>query len=140
MALKVGLVGLGGIGRAHADSYEKDPLGTLAAVCDVNRERADSFSERYKVRAYYSVKDMLAHEDLDIVDITTSGYEQGSWHYEPTGETCALREASLKRHRRMPRDGPVCRKPKGKPRLQSEPLLHPGGGTSQAVHGRRQDR
>ena len=89
MALKVGLVGLGGIGRAHADSYEKDPLGTLAAVCDVNRERADSFSERYKVRAYYSVKDMLAHEDLDIVDITTSGYEQGSWHYEPTMEALA---------------------------------------------------
>ena len=78
MALKVGLVGCGGIGKAHADSYEKDPLGTLVAVCDVNRERADSFAERYKVRAYYTVQEMLKHEDLDIVDVTTSGYEQGS--------------------------------------------------------------
>ncbi len=89
MALRVGLVGLGGIGKAHAESYEKDELGTLAAVCDVNRERADSFAERFNVRAYYSMKDMLAHEDMDIVDVTTSGYEQGSWHYEPTMEALA---------------------------------------------------
>ena len=89
MALKVGLVGCGGIGKAHADSYEKDPLGTLVAVCDVNRERADSFAERYKVRAYYTVQEMLKHEDLDIVDVTTSGYEQGSWHYEPSMEALA---------------------------------------------------
>jgi len=89
MALKVGLVGCGGIGKAHADSYEKDPLGTLVAVCDVNRERADQFAERYKVRAYYTVQEMLNHEDLDIVDVTTSGYEQGSWHYEPSMEAMA---------------------------------------------------
>ena len=29
---------------------------------------------------------MLANEDLDIVDVTTGGYENGSWHFEPTME------------------------------------------------------
>jgi len=29
---------------------------------------------------------MLANEELDFVDVTTSGYENGSWHFEPTME------------------------------------------------------
>jgi predicted dehydrogenase len=29
---------------------------------------------------------MLADEELDIVDVTTGGYENGSWHFEPTVE------------------------------------------------------
>jgi len=86
MALKVGLVGLGGIGKAHANAYVKDDLAQLVAVCDVIKEKADALAEEHGVKAYYSVKDMLANEDLDVVDITTSGYEQGSWHFEPSME------------------------------------------------------
>ena len=89
MALKVGLVGMGGIGDAHAESYKNDALGDLVAVCDVVAERADAAAAKYGVRAYYSLKDMLAHEELDVVDVTTSGYENGSWHFEPTMEALA---------------------------------------------------
>jgi len=32
---------------------------------------------------------MLKNEDLDIVDVTTGGYENGSWHFEPTMEALA---------------------------------------------------
>jgi hypothetical protein len=32
---------------------------------------------------------MLAHEELDVVDVTTGGYENGSWHFEPTMEALA---------------------------------------------------
>jgi len=84
MVLKVGLVGLGGIGNNHADCYAKDPLANLVAVCDVIKEKADAAAEKHGVKAYYSVSDLLENEDLDIVDITTSGYENGSWHFEPT--------------------------------------------------------
>ena len=39
------------------------------------------------MQAYYSLQEMLAAEpELDIVDVTTSGYENGSWHYEPAME------------------------------------------------------
>jgi len=86
MPLRVGLVGIGGIGRTHADAYAKDELGTMVAVCDVIKEKADDAAAKYGAKAYYSVADMLANEELDIVDVTTSGYEQGSWHFEPSME------------------------------------------------------
>jgi len=89
MALKVGIVGLSGIGNHHADCHMKDELSNLIAVCDVVKERADAAAEKHGVKAYYSLKDMLANEDLDVVDVTTGGYENGSWHYEPTMEALA---------------------------------------------------
>lgn len=83
MALKVGLVGMRGIGTGHANAYKDEPLGDLAAVCDVVKERADAAAEKFGVKAYYSLDEMLRHEELDIVDVTTGGFENGSWHYEP---------------------------------------------------------
>jgi predicted dehydrogenase len=87
MALKVGIVGLRGIGNKHAGCHQEDELAELVAVCDLIKERADEGAEKYGVKAYYSLKDMLAaHPDLDIVDVCTGGYENGSWHFEPTME------------------------------------------------------
>lgn len=85
--LKVGLVGLRGIGTTHANVYQKETLGKLVAVCDLVKERADATAEKFGVKAYYRLADMLKNEpDLDIVDVTTGGYENGSWHYEPAME------------------------------------------------------
>ena len=89
MALKVGVVGMGGIGNRHAGCHAEDDLADLVAVCDVVKESADRAAERHGVKAYYSLKDMLENEDLDIVDVTTGGNENGSWHYEPTMEALA---------------------------------------------------
>jgi len=87
MALKVGVVGMGGIGNSHANCYAQDELSELVAVCDVVKAKADSAAEKLKVKAYYSVKDLLEGEpDLDIVDVSTGGNENGSWHYEPAME------------------------------------------------------
>ena len=87
MALKVGVVGLRGIGDSHAQVYKSDPLAELVAVCDVIRERADALAEKYGVKAYYRLADMLDGEpDLDIVDVSTGGLENASWHYEPVME------------------------------------------------------
>jgi len=84
MALKVGIVGMGGIGNLHADCYSKDPLAELVAVCDLVKEKADKAAEKHGVKAYYSLKDMFsAHPELDVISVTTSGYENGSWHYTP---------------------------------------------------------
>ena len=86
MALKVGIVGLRGIGNTHADAYMADDLGELVAVCDVVKERADEAAEKHSVKSYGSLAEMLANEDLDIVDVSTGGLENGSWHYEPVME------------------------------------------------------
>jgi predicted dehydrogenase len=87
MALKVGIVGVNGIGRNHADCHAKDELSDLVAVCDVVKARADETAAKHGVKAYYSLKDMLdAHPDIEIVDVCTGGNENGGWHYEPAME------------------------------------------------------
>jgi len=87
MALKVGVVGMRGIGASHADCHVKDPLAKLVAVCDVVKQRADAEAAKRKVKAYHSLKEMLENEpNLDIVDVTTGGFENGSWHFEPAME------------------------------------------------------
>ena len=85
MALKVGVVGMRGIGTKHAGCHQENELAELVAVCDVIKERADKGAEKFGVKAYYSLADMLAaHPELDIIDVCTGGYENGSWHFEPT--------------------------------------------------------
>src|SRR5262245_34993871 len=87
MPLKVGIVGMHGIGVPHANAHAQDPLAEFVAVCDNVRERAERAAEKYGVRAYTSLREMLANEpDLDIVDVCTGGYENGSWHFEPAVE------------------------------------------------------
>ena len=84
MALKVAIIGLGNIGNTHGPVYKSDPLADLVAVCDIDKSRADKAAERYGVRAYYSVEEMLKHEEIDAVSVTTAGKENGGDHYDPT--------------------------------------------------------
>jgi predicted dehydrogenase len=87
MALKVGIVGMRGIGMTHVAAYKQEDLAQLVAVCDVVKERADNVAQKHGVKAYYSLTEMLRNEpELDIVDVTTGGFENGSWHYEPAME------------------------------------------------------
>lgn len=84
MALKVGVVGVGGIGKLHIKCYREDPLAELVAVCDTVVAKAKEVAAEYGINAYASVHEMLdAHPDIDVVDVTTGGHENGSWHYEP---------------------------------------------------------
>ena len=47
MALKVAVVGMGGIGHAHATCYKENPLAELVAVCDVIKEKADAAAAEF---------------------------------------------------------------------------------------------
>lgn len=90
MKLKVGVVGIRGIGNQHVDCHMADELSDLVAVCDVVQERADAAAEKHGLKSYGSVQEMLAaHPDLDIVDVCTGGNENGGWHFEPTMEALA---------------------------------------------------
>jgi predicted dehydrogenase len=83
MALKIGMVGMNNIGHSHAPVYKEDQRAELVAICDANRTRADEGAEKYGCKAYYDVEEMLDNERLDLVDVTTGGLENGSWHFEP---------------------------------------------------------
>jgi predicted dehydrogenase len=84
--LRVGVVGMRGIGNTHAGVYKNDPLAELVAVCDIDHGRADEAAARWGAPASYSVQDMLKSHDLDAVSVSTGGFENGSWHYEPVME------------------------------------------------------
>jgi len=83
MPLHVAVIGTGNIGRIHATVYRADPLASLVAVCDSVKEKADAFASQFGARAYYSVEELLAGEQLDLVSITTAGPENGGHHYQP---------------------------------------------------------
>ena len=83
--LKVAVIGMGGIGNIHATCYRNNPAADLVAVCDVVKAKADEAGEKHGCRVFYSLTEVLAaHPDIDIIDVTTGGNENGSWHYEPT--------------------------------------------------------
>lgn len=93
MALKIAIVGMGGIGNTHARCYVDDPLAEIVAVCDIIKERADKAAADYGCPAFYSVQDMLkAGVEIDAASMCTAGTENGGDHYEPTME---LLEAGL---------------------------------------------
>lgn len=84
--LKTAVIGMGGIGNTHAKCHQENALSHLVAVCDVVPGKAEKAAETYGVKAYTSLREVLKHEAVDVIDVTTSGYENGSWHYEPVME------------------------------------------------------
>jgi predicted dehydrogenase len=84
MTLRVAVIGLGPIGNRHAEIYSQDSLADLVGVCDRVRERADTTAARLGVPAFYDVQSMLKALSPDLCSVATSGYENGSDHYEPT--------------------------------------------------------
>jgi len=84
MTLRVAVIGMGPIGNRHADLYKQDSLAELVGVCDRNHERADAAAKRLGVPAFYNAETMLKAVSPDVCSVTTSGYENGSDHYEPT--------------------------------------------------------
>ncbi len=84
MTLRVAVIGMGNIGNLHARLYKEDALAELVGVCDRIPERADSAAARLGVPAFYDVESMLRALSPDVCSVTTSGYENGSDHYQPT--------------------------------------------------------
>jgi len=66
---QVGVVGTGGWGKNHVRVLSE--LQCLAAVCDMNKERAEAFSRNFRVPGYNSMDEMLKKEKLDAVTICT---------------------------------------------------------------------
>ena len=73
---RVGLVGTGGIARAHGRACQEAPSAELAAICDVSKDALDRFGEQFGVapeNQYLSLPKMLEAEELDIAIICTWG-------------------------------------------------------------------
>jgi UDP-N-acetyl-2-amino-2-deoxyglucuronate dehydrogenase len=67
--LRFALVGCGVIGPTHAEAIRSLPDAELVAVADIVPAQAQKLAEKYGVRAYTDVQEMLARERLDVVNI-----------------------------------------------------------------------
>ncbi len=71
--VRIGIVGAGNIAtNSHMPAYAACDAAEIAAVADINLERAQAFAKRFGIpHAYSSVEEMLANESIDAVDICT---------------------------------------------------------------------
>lgn len=68
---KCGIIGCGVIAPSHVQAIQENGL-ELYAACDIIKEKADSFAQKYGAKkVYYDYKEMLADPDIDIVAICT---------------------------------------------------------------------
>ena len=66
--MKVGVVGVGTMGKHHARVYAGLPDVELAGIADVNKTAAYTIAERYNTEAFIDYKELLKR-DLDAVSI-----------------------------------------------------------------------
>ncbi|MCZ6680169.1 MAG: Gfo/Idh/MocA family oxidoreductase [Candidatus Poribacteria bacterium] len=69
--MKIGVIGLAGVGRTHVDRWATIPDADLVSVCDIVPQIADDFASKYNVKGYTSTEEMLAKEDLTAISICT---------------------------------------------------------------------
>ena len=69
--IRLGIVGCGKVGHMHAKAYMDIGNAELAAACDSDFSRAQSYSDQYGVKAFTSVESMVKDAELDVVSICT---------------------------------------------------------------------
>ncbi|MBA8793716.1 putative dehydrogenase [Friedmanniella endophytica] len=71
-ALRIGVIGGGAIANLHLTSYAKNPDVEIAAIADVNADRAATVAAQWGAsRSYGSPAELLADADIDAVSICT---------------------------------------------------------------------
>lgn len=70
--INVGIIGAGSISALHLGSYAAHESVNLAAVCDMNEQRAKAKAAQFGAGSYYTnYNDLLSNADIDAVSICT---------------------------------------------------------------------
>ena len=70
---KTAMLGCGNRAREHADAYRFIKRGKLAAICDMDKERLNTFGDEFGIPSRYTdLDDMLEKEKPDLLHIVTS--------------------------------------------------------------------
>src|SRR5690606_40994949 len=66
--LKVGMIGAGGIGRVHMETFAKTEGAEIVAVTDVNRVAAEKAAKEYGIaHVQHSAEKLIEDPDLDAL-------------------------------------------------------------------------
>ena len=70
--VRIGIIGTGHLAQTHAEQYKEIPGVTLAACCDLNRERAEAFAKEFGIeKVYDSIGELVKDTTLDAVSVIT---------------------------------------------------------------------
>jgi len=69
--LNIAIVGCGFIAKKHATAIENIKKANLVAVCDQVPELMEPYKEKYGVKTYTELGEMLTDESIDIINICT---------------------------------------------------------------------
>lgn len=68
--VKIGIIGVGLIGKSHLRNYAGIEGVEVAAVCDINEEEARKVAQEHNVPSVYTdFKDLLKRDDIEAVDV-----------------------------------------------------------------------
>ncbi len=75
--LRIGIVGCGGIGHVHIESYRALPgCYSVEAVCDLDDHKVQEVASSYTIPHYYNdFEALIGRQDLDVIDICTPPYQ-----------------------------------------------------------------
>jgi UDP-N-acetyl-2-amino-2-deoxyglucuronate dehydrogenase len=66
--IKFAIIGCGRIAQRHAEHIINN--GSLVAVCDIVKAKADALAQQYQAKSFYAIEDLLnAQLDIDVVAI-----------------------------------------------------------------------
>ena len=65
--VRVGVVGVGGMGQAHANALKKVPGAAFTAVCDARPEASQAAAERFGVKGFTEIAPFLDAVDAVVV-------------------------------------------------------------------------
>jgi predicted dehydrogenase len=69
--LRFALVGCGRVAGNHLDAIARQPRASIAAVCDLDAARAQTYGDAFGVPWYTNYHDMPTSEPIDVVSIVT---------------------------------------------------------------------
>ncbi|MDD5686869.1 MAG: Gfo/Idh/MocA family oxidoreductase [Elusimicrobia bacterium] len=73
--VRIGVIGVGVMGSAHAKNIKGLKRMELTAVCDADKEMADKLSKELNCKVYYDSKKLIRSGDVDAVIIATPHYD-----------------------------------------------------------------
>lgn len=78
--VRFAVVGCGAISPVHINGILEAEHAELVAVCDIDKKVADRVAEKYDVKKYYHIDDLVKDDQVDVINICTPS----SLHYEQT--------------------------------------------------------
>jgi len=68
---RFGIIGCGRISKIHTAVISGLDGAELVAVCDIVREKAEAYAQKFKCQVYTDYKEMLRDKDIDVINICT---------------------------------------------------------------------